>query len=167
MCGLFSNRYHFDAGGNKLMFVYKYLSGDPQWYPPGPDCIRPFRRESLEAIEERIANEKARRPKGKKRSDDNNEDEENASTRNCNLEAGKSLPFIYGDMPPGMVSIPLEELDPFYGNQKTFIVVNRGSTIFRFNATSAFFILSPFNFLRKFSIKILVHSYPFAIKNEW
>ncbi|KAJ8255828.1 hypothetical protein COCON_G00196920 [Conger conger] len=122
--------------------------------PPGPESIRPFSRESLKAIEERIACEKAKKPKGKRRGEDKDKDEENACTPNCNLEAGKSLPFIYGDIPPGMVSTPLEELDPFYGNQKTFVVLNRGKTIFRFNATSALFILSPFNFLRKLSIKI-------------
>ncbi|XP_061082500.1 sodium channel protein type 2 subunit alpha-like isoform X2 [Conger conger] len=127
--------------------------------PPGPESIRPFSRESLKAIEERIACEKAKKPKGKRRGEDKDKDEENACTPNCNLEAGKSLPFIYGDIPPGMVSTPLEELDPFYGNQKTFVVLNRGKTIFRFNATSALFILSPFNFLRKLSIKVLVHSF--------
>ncbi|KAF1540780.1 Sodium channel protein type 1 subunit alpha, partial [Eudyptes schlegeli] len=34
------------------------------------------------------------------------------------LEAGKTLPFIYGDIPPGMVSEPLEDLDPYYINKK-------------------------------------------------
>jgi len=34
------------------------------------------------------------------------------------LEAGKSLPFIYGDPPPEFVNTPLEELDPFYRSQK-------------------------------------------------
>ncbi|NXW23000.1 SCN3A protein, partial [Circaetus pectoralis] len=37
---------------------------------------------------------------------------------NSDLEAGKTLPFIYGDIPPGMVSEPLEDLDPYYINEK-------------------------------------------------
>ncbi|NXR16120.1 SCN1A protein, partial [Semnornis frantzii] len=37
---------------------------------------------------------------------------------NSDLEAGKTLPFIYGDIPPGMVSEPLEDLDPYYINKK-------------------------------------------------
>ncbi|XP_012731304.2 sodium channel, voltage-gated, type I like, alpha b isoform X2 [Fundulus heteroclitus] len=123
--------------------------------PPGPDSFRPFVPESLAAIERRIAEEAARRPRAERRSD---EDDENGPKPNSDLEAGKSLPFIYGDIPPGMVSTPLEDLDPYYSNQKTFIVLNRGKAIFRFNATSALYILNPFNPLRRVAIKVLVHS---------
>lgn len=45
---------------------------------------------------------------------------------------------------------------------QTFIVLNKGKAIFRFSATSALYILSPFHFLRSIAIKILVHSYPFS-----
>lgn len=34
------------------------------------------------------------------------------------LEAGKSLPLIYGDPPPELLNTPLVELDPFYKAQK-------------------------------------------------
>lgn len=34
------------------------------------------------------------------------------------LEAGKSLPLIYGDPPPEVIGIPLEELDPYYSDKK-------------------------------------------------
>jgi voltage-gated sodium channel type IV alpha len=34
------------------------------------------------------------------------------------LEAGKALPFIYGDPPPELFNTPLEELDPFYKSHK-------------------------------------------------
>ncbi|XP_031748804.1 sodium channel protein type 2 subunit alpha isoform X4 [Xenopus tropicalis] len=122
--------------------------------PPGPDSFRYFSRESLEAIEKRIAEEKAKKPKQEHRDDD----DDNGPKPSSDLEAGKSLPFIYGDIPPGMVSEPLEDLDPYYMNQKTFIVLNRGKAIFRFSATSALYILTPFNPLRKVAIKVLVHS---------
>lgn len=46
---------------------------------------------------------------------------------------------------------------------QTFIVLNRGKTIFRFNATPALYILSPFNPLRRVAIRVLVHSYPFRV----
>lgn len=46
---------------------------------------------------------------------------------------------------------------------QTFIVLNRGKAIFRFNATPALYILSPFNPLRRIAIKVLVHSYPFRV----
>ncbi|XP_007952135.1 sodium channel protein type 1 subunit alpha [Orycteropus afer afer] len=121
--------------------------------PPGPDSFNFFTRESLAAIERRIAEEKAKNPKPDKKDDD-----ENGPKPNSDLEAGKNLPFIYGDIPPGMVSEPLEDLDPYYINKKTFIVLNKGKAIFRFSATSALYILTPFNPLRKIAIKILVHS---------
>ncbi|XP_051986095.1 sodium channel protein type 2 subunit alpha-like isoform X9 [Xyrauchen texanus] len=123
--------------------------------PPGPDSFRHFVPESLAAIERRIAEEAAQRPKGERRPDD---DDENGPKPNSDLEAGKSLPFIYGDIPPNMVSVPLEDLDTYYSKQNTFIVLNRGKAIFRFNATPALYILSPFNPFRRISIKILVHS---------
>uniref|UniRef100_A0A8C8CM00 Sodium channel protein n=1 Tax=Oncorhynchus tshawytscha TaxID=74940 RepID=A0A8C8CM00_ONCTS len=124
--------------------------------PPGPDSFRLFCRESLDAIERRIAEENAKKPKGKP-----NDDGDNGPKPSSDLEAGKSLPLIYGDIPKGLVSTPLEDLDTFYSNQKTFIVLNRGKAIFRFNATPALYVLSPFNPLRRISIKVLVHSYPF------
>ncbi|XP_061760681.1 sodium channel, voltage-gated, type I like, alpha b [Nerophis ophidion] len=123
--------------------------------PPGPDSFRPFVPESLAAIERRIAEEEARRPRAERRSDS---DDENGPRPNSDLEAGKSLPFIYGDIPSGLVSTPLEDMDTFYSNQKTFIVLNHGKAIFRFNATPALYILSPFNPLRRIAIKVLVHS---------
>uniref|UniRef100_A0A3P8SDP6 Sodium channel protein n=1 Tax=Amphiprion percula TaxID=161767 RepID=A0A3P8SDP6_AMPPE len=128
--------------------------------PPGPDSFRPFVPESLAAIERRIAEEEARRPRADRRSDT---DDENGPKPNSDLEAGKSLPFIYGDTPPRLVSTPLEDMDPYYSNQKTFIVLNRGKAIFRFNATPALYILTPFNPLRRIAIRVLVHSYPFRV----
>ncbi|XP_026530186.1 sodium channel protein type 3 subunit alpha-like isoform X11 [Notechis scutatus] len=122
--------------------------------PPGPDSFRFFTRESLAAIEKRCTEEKAKRPK----QEHTDNDDESGPKPNSDLEAGKTLPFIYGDIPPGMVSEPLEDLDPYYSNKKTFIVLNRGKAIFRFSATSALYILTPFNPLRKIAIKILVHS---------
>ncbi|XP_075789647.1 sodium channel protein type 2 subunit alpha-like isoform X3 [Pelodiscus sinensis] len=124
--------------------------------PPGRDSFFYFTRESLAAIEQRIAEEKANLLKEDHKDDDVNE--ENVPKPNNDLEAGKTLPFIYGDIPPGMVSEPLEDLDPYYINKKTFIVLNKGKAIFRFSATPALYILSPFHPLRKMAIKILVHS---------
>ncbi|XP_061549017.1 sodium channel, voltage-gated, type I-like, alpha [Phycodurus eques] len=122
--------------------------------PPGPDSFRRFSCESLAAIEKRIAEENAKKPKGEKRKR-KDEDELKPSS---DLEAGKSVPLVYGEVPKGMVSTPVEDLDPYYSNQKTFIVINKGNFIFRFNAAPALYLLSPFNLLRRISIWILVHS---------
>lgn len=34
------------------------------------------------------------------------------------LEAGKPLPFIYGEPPHELLNVPLEDIDPFYQSQK-------------------------------------------------
>ncbi|KFZ63605.1 Sodium channel protein type 2 subunit alpha, partial [Antrostomus carolinensis] len=127
--------------------------------PPGSVNFFYFTKESLAAIEKRIADERSHCDKDKPKDDGGHE--ENHPKPNNDLEAGKTLPFIYGDIPPGMVSEPLEDLDPYYINKKTFIVLNKGKTIFRFSATPALYLLSPFNIIRRIAIKILVHSYPF------
>uniref|UniRef100_A0AAY5EIN5 Sodium channel protein n=1 Tax=Electrophorus electricus TaxID=8005 RepID=A0AAY5EIN5_ELEEL len=134
----------------------------PLLAPPGPDSFKRFTRESLANIEKRIAEEKKKKPV-KPRSDSSHRDEDDDSgpKPNSDLEAGKSLPFIYGDVPSKMVAVPLEDLDPFYMNKKTFIVLNKGKTLFRFSATPSLYIISPFSLFRQIAIKILIHSYPF------
>uniref|UniRef100_A0A4W3HQN7 Sodium channel protein n=1 Tax=Callorhinchus milii TaxID=7868 RepID=A0A4W3HQN7_CALMI len=116
---------------------------------PGPASLRPFTRESLAQIEKRIAQqeeEKARKQ--------GLEIETVDLKPKSDLEAGKNLPFIYGDIPPNLIAEPLEDLDPFYSDKKTFIVVNKGAAIFRFSATPALYLLSPFHPLRRGAIKL-------------
>lgn len=130
----------------------------PLLAPPGPDSFKKFTGESLAALEQRIEEEKKKKPP-KQDSSYRDDDDENKPKPNSDLEAGKSLPYIYGDIPKGMVAVPLEDLDPFYVNStKTFIVINKGKTIFRFSATPALYFISPFNPIRRFAIKILIHS---------
>uniref|UniRef100_A0A3B1J3K1 Sodium channel protein n=1 Tax=Astyanax mexicanus TaxID=7994 RepID=A0A3B1J3K1_ASTMX len=124
-------------------------------FPPGPDSLHRFTRESLAGIEQRIAEEQARNAR---RYQEDLGDVELPKPR-ADLEAGKQLPRIFGDIPSGLVGVPLEDIDPFYfQNQRTFIVLNKGKAIFRFSATSALYIFSPFHPIRRASIKILVHS---------
>lgn len=85
--------------------------------PPGPDSFKYFKPESLANIEKRIAEEKAK-PPPKPDSSYRDDDDKDKPKPNSDLEAGKSLPFIYGDIPSGMVATPLEDLDPFYMNHK-------------------------------------------------
>uniref|UniRef100_A0A663N9V5 Sodium channel protein n=1 Tax=Athene cunicularia TaxID=194338 RepID=A0A663N9V5_ATHCN len=130
--------------------------------PPGPDSFKPFTPESLANIEKHIAElKKKQRPK--QDSSHRDDDEDSKPKPNSDLEAGKNLPFIYGDIPKGLVAVPLEDFDPYYMTQKTFVVLNRGKTLFRFSATPALYILSPFNLFRRIAIKILIHSYPFYL----
>uniref|UniRef100_A0A8C0AU09 Sodium voltage-gated channel alpha subunit 8 n=1 Tax=Buteo japonicus TaxID=224669 RepID=A0A8C0AU09_9AVES len=114
--------------------------------PPGPDSFKPFTPESLANIEKHIAElKKKQRPK--QDSSHRDDDEDSKPKPNSDLEAGKNLPFIYGDIPKGLVAVPLEDFDPYYMTQKTFVVLNRGKTLFRFSATPALYILSPFNLM--------------------
>ncbi|XP_062285710.1 sodium channel protein type 4 subunit alpha B-like isoform X1 [Scomber scombrus] len=123
--------------------------------PTGPDGLRRFTRESLAALERRIAEDHAKNAKGCEEAHRNAE----PPRPRPDLEAGKQLPRIFGDIPPELIGVPLEDIDPFYfKNRRTFIVLNKGKAIFRFSATSALYILSPFQLIRSIAIKILVHS---------
>ncbi|KAG5268509.1 hypothetical protein AALO_G00213360 [Alosa alosa] len=128
--------------------------------PPGPDSLHRFTRESLAGIEQRIAEEEAKNAK------DYQEDlgDVELPKARADLEAGKQLPRIFGDIPSALVGVPLEDIDPFYfKNQRTFIVLNKGKAIFRFSATPALYIFSPFHPVRRASIKVLtVSQHPFV-----
>ncbi|XP_009873063.1 PREDICTED: sodium channel protein type 5 subunit alpha-like isoform X1 [Apaloderma vittatum] len=123
--------------------------------PPGTNSFHRFTPESLAAIEKRIAEKLARNAKQEYR--EQLGDEEKPQPQ-FDLQACKKLPDIYGTVPPELIGEPLEDLDPFYNDRKTFIVLNKGKTIFRFSATPALYILSPFHPVRRAAIKILVHS---------
>ncbi|XP_028975437.2 sodium channel protein type 4 subunit alpha A [Esox lucius] len=120
--------------------------------PTGADAFRRFTPESLAEIE-RLMEEKKRAMQVEGYVDPG------PSEPSKDLEAGKSLPMIFGDAPTEMLNTPLEDIDPFYKAKKTFIVITKGNTIFRFNAEPSCYILSPFNLLRRGAIKILIHSF--------
>uniref|UniRef100_A0A3B3V8B2 Sodium channel protein n=1 Tax=Poecilia latipinna TaxID=48699 RepID=A0A3B3V8B2_9TELE len=126
-------------------------------FPMGPESFKRFTPDSLAAIEQRIAQEEARR---KKQYQEDLGDVELPRPR-PDLEAGKQLPRIFADIPSHLVGVPLEDIDPYYfRDQRTFIVLNKGKAIFRFSATSALYMFSPFHPIRRLAIRILVHSYP-------
>ncbi|XP_032685136.1 sodium channel protein para isoform X29 [Odontomachus brunneus] len=125
--------------------------------------FRPFTRESLAAIEARIAEEHAKqkelekkRAEGEVRYDD--EDEDEGPQPDPMFEQGGPLPVrLHNEFPPELASTPLEDIDSFYHNQRTFVVISKGKDIFRFSATNAMWILDPFNPIRRVAIYILVH----------
>lgn len=63
--------------------------------------------------------------------------------------------FVIGTWITSSVSFSLSFFSP-----QTFIVLNKGKTIFRFSATPALYFISPFNPVRQLAIKILIHAYP-------
>ncbi|XP_062246667.1 sodium channel protein type 4 subunit alpha B-like isoform X1 [Platichthys flesus] len=125
--------------------------------PVGTEVFRSFTPASLQDITGRHeAKETERQERTNK---DVRNVEKELQTQATHLEAGKPLPYILGDPPPELLNCPLEELDPFYQSEKTFIVLSEGNVLHRFNAESSCFLLSPFSGLRTFAIRILVHSW--------
>lgn len=79
--------------------------------PVGSDGLRPFTLKSLLGIEHRIAEGQA------KDSKESCAKAEHPKSQ-ADLEAGKVLPRIFGDIPAGLVGVPLEDIDPFYFNNQ-------------------------------------------------
>ncbi|KAJ8418800.1 hypothetical protein AAFF_G00002990 [Aldrovandia affinis] len=135
--------------------------------PPGPDTLRRFTRESLAAIEQRITEEQA---KNAKEYQEDLGDVAPPKPR-ADLEAGKQLPRIFGDIPSGLVGVPLDDIDPFYfSNKRTFIVMNKGKAIFRFSATSALYTFTGI-YTFESTVKILARGFcigPFTfLRDPW
>ncbi|KAM9387524.1 sodium channel protein type 5 subunit alpha-like [Phaethornis superciliosus] len=130
---------------------------DPLFCPSETNSFRRFTPESLAAIEERIAQKKKQQAKVRKEQKDQNA-EEDKLTPQLDLKTCKKLPTLYGDVPVELIGEPLEDFDPYYKDHKTFMVINRRRTIFRFSATPALCVAGPFNPIRKAAIKILIHS---------
>ncbi|NXG22757.1 SCN5A protein, partial [Grallaria varia] len=119
---------------------------------PGTNSFRKFTQESLAAIRKRIA---AKKNCQRNTIEQKPEEEQRPQ---LDLKAFQKLPALYGNPPPELIGEPLEDLDPYYKDHKVFIVLNKKKTIFRFTATRALWILSPFHPIRRIAIKILVHS---------
>ena len=66
------------------------------------------------------------------------------------LFLGCDLPRRYGQFPLELASTPIVDIDPYYNDKRTFIVVTKKGTIFRFSSTNAMFLLSPFNPIRRY-----------------
>ncbi|KAG7232155.1 hypothetical protein INR49_009495 [Caranx melampygus] len=87
--------------------------------PLGSEVFRRFTPASLEEIQRRYEAEEEERQRRKVKKIEIAE--EDLPKPASDLEAGKPLPFIYGDPPPELLNTPLEELDPFYQSQKLFM----------------------------------------------
>lgn len=134
------------------------LGDEPQ------SIFRPFTRESLATQLARLAEEAAKKAQLEKMREEGIEPEpqfyhhKEAPDPDPGLEAGGPLPKqIVNDFPPELIATPVEEIDKYYENKRTFMVISKGKDIFRFSSTNALWILSPFNPIRRLAICILVH----------
>lgn len=122
-----------------------------------PPLFRPFTRESLAAIEARIAEESARKAEVVQH-DVYIPQHHDTVEPDPMLEAGLPLPrALQREFPPELIATPIEDIDKYYENKMTFVVVSKGKDIFRFSATKALWILDPFNPIRRVAIYMLVH----------
>lgn len=129
--------------------------------------FRPFTREEFANIEQRIFEKKLAEKKkeelrqkniaefgdsarAKKLYEEESEDEDDElAAPNPKLGAGNSLPRRYGQFPLELANMPLVDIDPYYADKRTFIVITKGGTIYRFSSTKAMYLLSPFNPIRR------------------
>lgn len=51
----------------------------------------------------------------------------------------------------------LVDIDPYYADKRTFMVLTKSGDIYRFSATKGLFLLSPFNPIRRIAITVLTH----------
>ncbi|NXP36158.1 SCN5A protein, partial [Leiothrix lutea] len=116
---------------------------------PGTNNFRRFTQESLAEIKKRIAAEKIRQRNATEQKP------EEKQRPQLDLKAFQKLPALYGNPPPELIGEPLEDLDPYYKDHKVFIVLNKQKVIYRFTATRALWIFSPFHPIRRRAIKIL------------
>ncbi|KAI1296926.1 Sodium channel protein para [Halotydeus destructor] len=129
--------------------------------------FRPFTRESLAAIQTRIADRLAKeKGEGQEHREKRGgyddlyvpQHHEEVKKPDVTMEQGLPLPRpLERNFPPEFVATPIEDIDPFYEDQPTFVVVSKGKDIFRFSATDALFMLDPFNPIRRVAIYMLVH----------
>uniref|UniRef100_A0A8C0GNF1 Sodium channel protein n=1 Tax=Chelonoidis abingdonii TaxID=106734 RepID=A0A8C0GNF1_CHEAB len=124
-----------------------------------------FTCESLATIEKRIAEKKTEQAKAKLENCVQQAKVEKRQPRPY-LRACEKLPALFGNPPLELIGEPLEDLDPYYNDHKTFMVLNKEKTIFRFTATRALCILSPFHPIRRAAIKVFVHPYPSCLTTE-
>ncbi|KAH9426448.1 hypothetical protein DERP_011017, partial [Dermatophagoides pteronyssinus] len=178
----YSQRSHESAHDRRLSFLHSYgqqqqqqQQSDTNGKSPGgftqkglqqqqqqqQYVFRPFTRESLAAIKERIIEEKLR--KAQKEGDTttiytHHAHHQEISEPDPMLEAGLPLPRgLQRVFPPELIATPIEDIDHYYQNKLTFTVISKSKDIFRFSATKSLFILSPFHPIRRVAIYMLVH----------
>ncbi|XP_076097687.1 sodium channel protein para-like isoform X8 [Mytilus galloprovincialis] len=121
-----------------------------------------FTPESLATIHANINDLKAIKKADKQAAEEGEEEElphhEEEPKPEPKFEAGKKLPReLIDDFPPEFVGKPIEDLDEYYDPHMTFCVIGKDKSIYRFSATNALFLLSPFNPFRRIALYLLVH----------
>lgn len=112
MCRLIHLSIILDSLVKRFLSEVVYLRNAKMAPTTGTEVFRRFTPESLAEIERLIEEKKIRK------AEEDVEAETGPTTPSNDLEAGKSLPMIYGDPPKELLNTPLEDIDPFYKGQK-------------------------------------------------
>ncbi len=78
----------------------------------------------------------------------------------CCQFAGNDIPRKYRDtFPLELAGTPICDIDPYYNDKLTFIVISEGGSIYRFSANSSLFVLTPFHPIRRIALMVLTHRF--------
>ena len=142
--------------------------------------FRPFTREELAIIDNRILENNLAAKKRQERrdrniaefgegararkmyeedSDDGEDEDEACQAPNLKLAQGNDLPRRYANFPLHLANMPVVDIDPYYKDKRTFLVISKSMSIFRFHAGRAFFLLSPFHPIRRVALRVLTHPF--------
>ncbi|VDD80649.1 unnamed protein product [Mesocestoides corti] len=93
---------------------------------------------------------------------DDNDDFKIPQRANPMLASGKKLvpPLSNGFCTKRHTGTPLQEVDPFYLNKRSFVVIGGDKTIYRLSLAPSLFLFGPFNPIRRVAIYAMVHPYP-------
>ncbi|XP_076465332.1 sodium channel protein 1 brain-like [Babylonia areolata] len=135
--------------------------------------FHPFTQDSYKRLVDRQTSEKLRQKRAASKAQEAHlvdgelifgaEDEEGRPppSRNPDLVEGHVLRDEYGVFPPAFFGKPLEEIDKGITDE-TFVVIAkkfRSKNIFRFSATRAFFLLPPWNVVRRAALFLATHQF--------
>lgn len=127
--------------------------------------FRPFTEDSLRKIKDR--RESKISGSSSKQNQQNQQSQQNPNNANSNcldaeadpyLASGQQLPPILArQLPDELIGKPLEDIDPYYEDKETFVIVSRSKELTRFSATKALYFLGPFHPIRRVVLCILVN----------
>ena len=90
-------------------------------------------------------------------SDSDEDEDESEKMPNPKLAQGNDIPRRFGTFPLHLANTPIVDIDPFFKDKRTFIVVSNSNAILRFSAHRAMYLLSPFHPIRRIAIRVLSH----------
>lgn len=134
---------------------------------PGGLTFREFTRDSLEQIRRRRQHQNEKKTRLLSNLNQTDAQTSNAFVINPRagqlepdqaLASGQQLPHaIMRQLPIELLGKPIEDIDPYYADQETFVVVSKSKELTRFSANKALYFLDAFHPVRRIVIYILVN----------